>query len=97
MKWGILATGTIAKKSLRLRWNRWAQKESSLLPWGPGIWKVHRPLHSSTASLAAMTPMMNCQPQNRKRRNKQLPVCRADRHLKTTKNECWRSRTYEAE
>ncbi|VUX22574.1 Uncharacterised protein [Faecalibacterium prausnitzii] len=29
---------------------------SSLLPWGHGIWKAHRRLHSSTASPAAMTP-----------------------------------------
>ena len=32
------------------------RRGSSLLPWGHGIWKAHRRLHSSTASPAAMTP-----------------------------------------
>lgn len=56
MKWGILATGTIAKKFASTMEQMGAEGGSSLLPWGHGIWKAHRRLRSSTASPAAMTP-----------------------------------------
>ena len=48
MKWGNFSHRHHCQKSLHLRWNRWAQKGSSLLPWAHGTWKAHRRLHSST-------------------------------------------------
>lgn len=54
MKWGILATGTIAKKFASTVEQMGAEGGSSLLPWAHGTWKAHRRLRSSTASPAAL-------------------------------------------
>ncbi len=56
MKWGILATGTIAKKVCVYGGTDGRSSPWNLLLWGHGIWKAPRRLHSSTASPAAMTP-----------------------------------------
>lgn len=64
MKWGILATGTIAKKFASTV-EQMGAEGSRLLPWGHGIWKAHRRLRSSTAFPAAMTPTKPLPPTRR--------------------------------
>ena len=80
MKWGILATGTIAKK--------FASTVEQMGAEGEQLVAVGSRHLESAQAFAQQYSIPRCY--DRKRRNKQLPVCRADRHLKTTKNECWR-------